>query len=141
MFNGRIVSRLNGYTLMIVFFVCAVNYVIISVKVTLSSRGLACNSDSGRRKQRIKSARIVSVFILVFLLQWWPWATQALWTQTNTSPFWLMVCIGLFLNLGGVFNAFAYTFLRKVYLKKEEKGQIEFQRQNTRNYLATISNK
>ena len=123
-------NTVHGMTLAVLFIICAVSYVILCVNVLISSHNMmSSNTQSAiRRRRLLKSVRILMVFILVFLLQWWPWSTQAIWSRFTQPPNWLMVCVVLFCNLGGVLNAFAYTFLRRKHLLIVDNRIVQFPR-------------
>ena len=123
-------NTVHGMTLAVLFIICAVSYVVLCVNVLISSHNMmSSNTQSAiRRRRLLKSVRILMVFILVFLLQWWPWSTQAIWSRFTQPPNWLMVCVVLFCNLGGVLNAFAYTFLRRKHLLIVDNRIVQFPR-------------
>ena len=129
---GRIMNSVHGMTLAVLFIICAISYIILSVNVMISSHimtsGHALPRYEAIKGRRLKSVRIMMVFILVFLLQWWPWSTQAIWSRFTQPPNWLMVCVVLFCNLGGVLNAFAYTFLRRKHLLIVDNRIVQFPR-------------
>ena len=58
---------------------------------------------------------MMMLFVGVYLLQWWPYVVQAIWTIAGVPHLALIIMTVIFANLGGVFNFLAYTFIRKKY--------------------------
>ena len=116
---GIIANTISGIILIIIFLVCAISYIAIWLRIRASARHLAQMEDQGS-KERIRkinrSGKIMLVFVLAFLIQWWPGVGQALWSQFGDPHTWIMVASVVFVNSGGVVNSLAYTVIRRLYL-------------------------
>ena len=70
-----------------------------------------------RHKSYTNTAKILSLFVLSYIAQWWPMISVPIWNIFASPPVeYYPVCL-FFLNLGGVFNLCAYTVARKMYNK------------------------
>ena len=127
---GVIMNEVSGVIIIVVFCVCSISYVTIWVKIRTSAAAASDDTVSkGRRQQINRSGRIMTIFVLAFLVQWWPWAVQAIWAYFEFPPLWLIVAVSSLCNVGGIINSFAYTFMRIRY--KSEKKEIRSQDTNT----------
>ena len=71
--------------------------------------------------QYFRSGQIMMVLVLAFMVQWWSWVVHAIWAYFSTPQIWLIFVVVLFCNIGGLLNAFAYTIIRRNYLKKDRR--------------------
>ena len=60
-----------------------------------------------------KTARVMTIFVVAYLAQWWPSILLSVWSYIAPPPIVIMLLIVIFANMGGVFNFLAYTFVRK----------------------------
>ena len=116
---GILAHTISAFVLIIIFLVCAISYMAIWLKIRASARNLAKMEDQGS-KERIRkinrSGKIMLVFVLAFLIQWWPGVGQAFWSQFGDPHIWIIVVTVVFANTGGVVNSLAYTVIRRLYL-------------------------
>ena len=73
------------------------------------------NADTKRYQN---SARLMMIFVVVFIFQWWPNTLLFLWGFVSTPPPQINMLSGFIINMGGVCNCIAYTFIRRS-LQKE----------------------
>ena len=67
-------------------------------------------------KRLQRTAKMMSVFVGMFALQWMPYITYSLWDMVATPHVTIIFSTVIFTNLGGLFNYYAYTYLRGRYL-------------------------
>ena len=53
------------------------------------------------------------VFVGVFILQWWSFTLYNIWALVTTPPAPVLVLAVIIINLGGIYNAIAYTIIRR----------------------------
>ena len=136
---GVIMSNINGILIILVFFACAVSYIAIFIRVKSSALTSTETTMSKQRRMKInRSGRIMMIFVLAFLVQWWAWAVQSIWAYFEFPALWMIVATVAFTNSGGVLNAFAYTIMRRHHVTRREENQ---DRESTRcqGPLSTIS--
>ena len=68
-----------------------------------------------------RSGQIMMVLVLAFMVQWWSWVLHAIWAYFSIPQIWLIFVVVFFCNIGGLLNAFAYTIIRRKYLKKDRR--------------------
>ena len=71
--------------------------------------------DQGRYD---KTAKILTLFVASYVVQWWPFMVYAIWAYVALPPMIMYFLTVLFCNMGGVCNFFAYTFVRRSYTTK-----------------------
>ena len=62
-----------------------------------------------------KTSLFMMAIVIAYFAQWWPFSIYQAWYIVEQPPIILVQCIVIFCNLGGVFNFFAYTFIRRRY--------------------------
>ncbi|ELT88208.1 hypothetical protein CAPTEDRAFT_186432 [Capitella teleta] len=108
---GPIVNSVYGCAIVGVFLVNAVCYGAIYIKITQAA---SKTSSSGDNKYH-KAAKLMLLFVGVYLWQWWTFVVQALWSFAEDPAVEFYILSVLIINLGGVYNAIAYTIIRKRY--------------------------
>ena len=73
------------------------------------------NADTKRYQN---SAKLMMIFVVVFIFQWWPNTMLFLWGFVSTPPPQINMLSGFITNMGGVYNCIAYTIIRR-WLQKE----------------------
>ena len=68
------------------------------------------NADTQRYQN---SARLMMIFVFVFIFQWWPNTLFFTWGIFAPPPNELAVVMGFITNMGGVYNCVAYTVIRR----------------------------
>ena len=68
--------------------------------------------DSGDRRRR-NAARLMFIFVVIYVLQWWSPVVYDVWAMVAEPPDQFLVVCVFFVNLGGVYNCFAYTLIRR----------------------------
>ena len=64
-------------------------------------------------RRYLKTARIMMLFVVAYIGQWWTLVAYGIWTLFGQQPHIAIVTMDVFFpNLGGVWNFLAYTFLR-----------------------------
>ncbi len=109
--SGPILTNLMGVITFVCFIVNVLSYVGIWWKLHTVSKS---SRTSGAKYQR--TARIMVLFIVVFFAQWWGFSLYVAWQQvTPCPPLEVLMLMLWFTNFGGVFNAVAFTFVRRRY--------------------------
>ena len=120
--DSIIVGIIYGLTMVAVFVTNALCYGAIYLKIRQVVQKNTLKDSRGEDKYH-KTARMMMLFVLVYLWQWWAFVVQALWGLVET-PHIIIYILGVFIiNLGGVYNALAYTFIRKKYSRVGADGE------------------
>jgi hypothetical protein len=108
---GPIVNTVYGMTMVAVFVVNAVCYGAIYYRIKRAAKSTSTTSDSKYHK----AAKLMMIFVAVYLFQWWTYVVQALWSFAGPPAVELYILSVVVINLGGVYNAIAYTIIRRKY--------------------------
>ena len=60
--------------------------------------------------------QVMLMFVVVYIIQYFVYVVQALWSLAETPSGWIYVPAVLLCNAGGVYNFIAYTVIRKKYV-------------------------
>ena len=95
----------NGLAYLLVWFK------IRQVSALMLTAGAA---PAGRIVNYHRTARVMTIFVAAYVLQWWPYVVASIWTLIKKHPPVVIYILAVFTcNMGGVFNALAYTILRR----------------------------
>ena len=115
---GKLLNNLVA-TIMIMTFVFNVAcYLGIWIKIRQVMQTQKKSNKYGR------TAKVMMLFVAAYICQWWAFVVHSCWEffgQPHVSVFWAAV---FFSNMGGVFNFFAYSFIRKKYQKVSDERSI-----------------
>src|SRR6218665_515255 len=64
------------------------------------------------------------VFVGVFILQWWSFTLYNIWALVTTPPAPVLVIAVIFINLGGIYNAIAYTIIRRKLQNQKRQNAV-----------------
>ena len=99
----------------------------VEVNVSPNSPGdhniSSMNLAEGHRKKLHKTAKIMTLFVAMYGLQWGFYLIYSLWHIIGTPHISIVFTNTIFVNLGGVFNYFAYTYMRIKYIHKDKKSK------------------
>ena len=121
--HGYLMTQIFCGVVLIFFFVVAVMYSIISLKLVLTTKNRPpashqgasyTDTHAGNRKYH-KSARVMLIFVIAFLLQIWPIGLYGIVIFFGTPPLYSIFLVVVSINLSGVFDCVAYTIIRKHY--------------------------
>ena len=98
---------------------CLINltcYTLVWLRIRQSPFGSQASRgrDSVPHKTR-RSARVMLIFVLAYFAQNWSVVIYYTWGFFGYPPLALVYLVVTFVNMGGVFNMFAYTVLRRWY--------------------------
>ena len=131
-----IINILFSVLMVIVFVVSIISYAAIWIKVkqtyNLLKKATKDSMPERHDKRGQTTAKTMTLFVFAFLVQWAPWLFYSIWSFRVLPPIWLLVWVVISFNLGGMYNALAYTIMRKVYQKKKKYRE-------TANYSTTFS--
>ena len=113
---GRALNTFYILTMIIVFGSNVICYMIVWGKIRhvegmMEKFQDAEVKDATKRSRR--SAQSMALIVLAFLFQWSLYVAYTLWMFFGSPPNELLVADVFICNLGGVFNATAYTLMRK----------------------------
>ena len=138
---GLYVRAVFTIGLLLVFIFCAVSYTSVWITVISSSSRSASigpsptqtemspnipseynvyskNLAEGRRKKLHRTAKVLTMFVAMFGLQWGFFLIYAVWHIIGTSHISNLYIHTILVNLGGVFDYFAYTYMRMKYINR-----------------------
>ena len=118
--SGRIMSNVSAVILLFIFITCIVVYTVLWIKIKRTSKDIQSQSDSQSKKSKYtRTGQVMMLFVVAFLMQWWPWATQAVLSYVLSQlPLGIIFAVVSLCNMGGTFNAIVYTVMRKRFLQK-----------------------
>ena len=105
---GLVFGELIGIVQILFFSVIAFSYGSIVIKIRQTTKLIDVNAARYRN-----SAWMMSIFVAVFIFQWWPLVLVNIWSMVRLPPDALFVPTVVILNLGGVYNCLAYTVIRR----------------------------
>ena len=65
--------------------------------------------------------KTMTLFVFSYMVQWSPYMTYTVWSYFSLPPPELLIITVIILNMGGVYNSFAYTIMRKLYDSKDKR--------------------
>ena len=133
---GKIMNNVKAAIMLTVFFGSGLSYFIIWMKMRASGPAPSTEVDMERKRKYHRSARVMLLFVVAYILQWWTWVVNAIWAKVGEPEAWIVVLVVFFCNMGGVFNGFVYTVMRRKYLKSGSAKVLT----NTRSLTQTKSN-
>ena len=116
---GPITGNVFSICVVFTFMTCIVCYTLVWLKVRRVST--AAGSWDTQQKKFSNMARVMTLFVLAYIGQWWPYVLQAAWGLFATPPMATIVLSVLIINLGGVYNCLAYTVIRYMYSSSSAK--------------------
>lgn len=124
-FNPELAAiiKVQAILQIIVFIANIALYSIVWLKIMRSSRRLRQfeGTDASKNKAKedkarshMKTAKILTLFVVVFFVQWWPSiGLFGIWTFFGVPDSKVAIAGVIFPNLGGLFNMLAYTKVRR----------------------------
>ena len=102
-----------------VSIICAVLYTGVWVQISRVNKLLKASRGQDDPKRhvsgRLRTAKILVCFVVAYFAQWWALVLYGIWSFIKPPPpEATLLLVVLFSNLGGVFNFFAYTFIRRI---------------------------
>ena len=64
------------------------------------------------------------IFVAVFILQWWCFVVYTVWNMVSIPPPTIFVIAVIFINLGGIYNAIAYTIIRQKLQNQKRQNAV-----------------
>lgn len=119
---GPIVNTVYGMTMVLVFVVNAVCYGAIYYRIRKAASKAVSSSNETSQAKYHKAAKLMLIFVAVYLFQWWSYVVQALWSFAGPPAVELYILSVVVINLGGVYNAVAYTIIRRKYASVGNEG-------------------
>src|SRR5260221_223397 len=112
--RGRIYAQVINSIEIIVFFLLALAYGAMWMRIRTTAQLLTSNNASYQQ-----TAKIMMIFVAAFILQWWPLSMSNIWINFGRPPWAILALVGFFVNLGGVYNCLAYTVIRRRLQQKQ----------------------
>ena len=118
--SGRIMSNVSAGILLFIFVTCIVVYTVLWIKIKRTSKDIQSQSGSQSKKSKYtRTGQVMMLFVIAFLMQWWPWATQAVMSYVlRQLPLGIIISAVSLCSMGGNFNAVFYTVMRKRFLQR-----------------------
>ena len=107
---GRWYSHVVGFCQVTEFILVAGSYVAIWVTVQRRAKLVDQSTWSSYRNL----AKVMLLFVAVFIWQWWTTVLYGIWHMVSDEPpAGLIVVMVTLVNLGGVYNCIVYTIIRR----------------------------
>ena len=115
---AMIVHDVNGVVMIIVASLSGLLYLGVWAQISRTKKQLESARGPDDNQCQLpgyqRTAKILVCFVVAYLAQWWPMVVYPIWSYYETPHIAMIVLIVLFCNQGGVFNFFAYTFIRRI---------------------------
>ena len=112
--NGPLIYSLITNYILALMILMAVSYGAIWLKIRSGTKKVAASSGNQKIAKYNKSAKVMTIFVFAYFVQYWPVLVQGFWVlATPLLPVWLIVAMVLISNMGGLFNLTTYTVIRK----------------------------
>lgn len=109
--SGRMYAQVVSLIQISSFGLIGVAYGAIWMKIQRTTSLMTDRTSTEQRYQ--SSARVMLIFVAVFILQWWSLTLFNVWVLVATPPSAVLVLSVLLINFGGVYNCIAYTVIRR----------------------------
>ena len=111
--------------------VLAANVVLYSLtwyRLSRQAKRLKCalGKDSASMRASHQATRNMTLFVLVYFIQWWAAALYGIWQlASSTIPFAITLLAITFTNIGGLLNGIVFIVIRrrKFFSSKESAGE------------------
>ena len=97
----------------------AVSYGAIWIRMKSTTSLIDVNSARYR-----KSAKMMMIFVVVFIFQWWPMVLASTWLLLAQPPDAVFMIFVVIVNLRGVYNCVAYTLIRRRFKKQQQQAKV-----------------
>ena len=117
--SGNVANSLLLAMFLAVFITSLFCYVAVWIKLRRNAKRLkryaqdAATVEKSKNTQR--TAKTMTAFVIVYIVQWSTYIVYTIWNYYVLPPPPLFLSTVITANAGGVFNAFAYTLIRKWY--------------------------
>ncbi|XP_062595501.1 uncharacterized protein LOC134256848 [Saccostrea cucullata] len=89
-------------------------YSLTWYKIRAETKKLAATIGNKDDRKALQSARTMSLFVFVFIIQWWAAAVYGTWKQFNDNvPLGIIVPAVTFSNIGGILNGIVFLIMRR----------------------------
>jgi hypothetical protein len=116
--------------MVVVFVVNAVCYGAIYYRIRKAAMSQVGASGNAQPKYH-KTAKLMLLFVAVYLFQWWAFVAQAIWSFAGSPADAMYIVTVFFVNLGGVYNALVCTIIRRKYSSTGPEGDTRQQTAST----------
>ena len=103
-----LVNNIYGMMIFGVFLTNSICYTAVWIKIHKTSFQGDVNEQTKRYQ---KTARMMMLFVVCYLVQYSTYIIQAFWTFAEVPAVAIYIVAVCLINLGGVYNAFAYTII------------------------------
>ena len=107
--SGQIYSQVVSIIQIVSFATVSIAYAAIWIKIWRTARRVDCSWTD--RYQN--AAKIMMIFVAVFIFQWWSLVMSNIWFLVETPPPWVIIITVTLVNMGGIYNLVAYTIIRR----------------------------
>ena len=104
---GLIYAQVISIVQILLFSAIALSYGAIFIKMRQTTKLIDVNAARYRN-----SAKMMTIFVVVFIFQWWSLILVNIWSMVSRPPDALFILPVVVINLGGVYNCIAYTVIR-----------------------------
>lgn len=130
--EGRIYQQSFTYAQLLVSMVILISYGMIGVYMKRSAK-----QSGNAHNKYLRSTKVMLIFVLVFIFQWWPLAVFAIWAIFAVPHLAILIICVTVINLGGVYNAIAYVFLR-THMVQAVQSSVGAKRGQSHSYKSAI---
>jgi len=112
--TGKILNTVTSFLFLFTFLLNLTCYFGVFMKMRAVQLKISGgHATSGESTKNHKVARIMMIFVFVYILQYWAFCVYSVWLVVSEPSIVILLAAVFFTNLGGVFNMLAYTLLRR----------------------------
>ncbi|CAD5124066.1 DgyrCDS12370 [Dimorphilus gyrociliatus] len=113
---SKILQTVIAVFFVLIFVLISILYSLSWIKIKKISRNLNKILTSSQEKYH-KTAKIMMLFVISFIAQWWSFMIYAAYGMYRTQPFLIVLLSVIFSNLGGIFNFITNAFVKRNNVK------------------------
>lgn len=116
---GVFVHNFYGVSMVTVFTMNGICYGAVTLHIHKIRR---MSAKIGSKAHYNRTTAMLAAIVAAYLFQWFPSVIDSIWILLGTPPPYIYVLQVVVVNLGGVYNAFAYTVIRRILLQPSGSG-------------------
>ena len=118
---GLLVHNFYGMSMVVVLLANIVCYGAVLCKIQSVKRTNQGVKSTNQNSKYHKTVVMMVAFVAAYLFQWCPVAVNSIWNLVGTAHVAIYIIQVVTVNLGGVYNAVAYTVIRRVVIRPKRR--------------------
>ena len=119
--SGVVLSNILSMAMLVTVLASVVCYVLVGLKIRKVASQTARMLQNNNMRKCYRTGSIMMLFIAAYISQWTAYVVRSVWLFFGEPQDWVVISAVFMCNMGGVFNAIAYTILRRRLRKRSLK--------------------